>query len=1212
MNFSAISFAVPSNVRRYFKFFLMVMKLSTLLLIIALVQASAKGFSQITLHEKNASLEKVFSDVKKQSSYVFLYDEHQLNIGPVNIQVKNATLEETLAIIFKGLPVEYSVVQNNVLIKPKEKTVLENAIGLLQTVFSNINVEGRVTDSESGQPVPGVTIVLKGSKRIVFADEKGFFNFNSLPKGAILVFSYVGYVTQEIAATENINVKMIMANQKLEEVVVSTGYQQVNKASTTGSFTVITADQIASSPSINLLDRLDGIVPGVQFDVRNNTIQIRGVSSYTAVPPLIIIDGFPAQDQNLTTVTSDMINGNPTNQLATATSGNAIISNINPADIESITFLKDAAAAAIWGAKAANGVIVITTKRGKKGTSSINFNSTLSTSAPANFSNMTSMTNRQYIDFEQELFNKGFLTDPTSNWMNAPVSEAQQWMFRAKDRTATTVQRDSALNVLANRSNTGQIKKYLLQRAVTQQHNLSFSGGGDNSSYYVSGNYTQDQPVFKSNSGQKYSILSNLTNDFLNKRLTLTTGVNYNYSKAQVNDAALQALSVGRFGLAPYQMLVDANGNKIYSDITFTKAVADSLIRVNKDLPWGYNPIDELNYNNTITTRNTIRITEAIKGVVTNWLSLSVSGQIQKLFNQQVLLQNKDSYLTRETINLGTVLVNGKPSYGFPKGGVYNSSQSNIDSYNVRTQFDVNKNWSSGHHFDMIGGTEISQTTSSGSEQQLLGYDEAVSSSVNVNTTPSGAYPNIEGYYSRFSPINGTIYRSASRALSYYGMATYSYLGKYFATSSVRFDDLNLLGVARRDRAEPLWSGGLRWNVKKENFMDKITWISSLSLRATLGTSGNPPQGSANYSTISGIGSVDSYSQLPTVYLSSPANQEIGWETTETTNGGIDAGLFNDRLNVTIDIYHKRTYGIIMSLPLNATYGYTSLYFNAGNLSGHGTEVNLTGVVIKTKDWSWTSNFNFSYNTNTVTDTRFPNKNVSGGLSVITTGLPTDNLFVYRWAGLDNTGQSQIYAADGSKISSTSNIALKPQDLVDAGRTTAPYFGGFNNTVRYKDFSFLIRADYHLGNVFLLQTINPNFYPVDGSFGAAGQYSGLLANNSALANRWRKPGDEATTNIPGITGGNLTSLDMFDNSNLNIRNAGYIRLQQISLSYNVPKSILRKTPYIKALSLGATVSNLGLLWVANKEGIDPEYQMTNEFNNLPPSRNYVFNINLSL
>ncbi|HEY0177291.1 MAG TPA: SusC/RagA family TonB-linked outer membrane protein, partial [Pedobacter sp.] len=1151
------------------------MKLTTLILITTLLQVSASTFGQrLTLRENKITLDKVFWQIREQTGYDVLLSTSALyNNRKIDVNFNNAPIDQVMDKIVQGTKLYYTIENKNVIIREKVPTFFDKVSAFL----SSINVTGKIMDNETGKPIPKVTIVLKGTKRIVLADDNGTFMFNGLPDDAILVISNVGYVTQEVKAKDGMVVNMTPSTKVLDDVVVSTGYQQMKKGNTTGSFTVISADEIASTPSVNLLERLEGKVPGVQFDIRNNKIQIRGVSSYSPVPPLVVIDGFPAQDQNLTTVTSDMVNGNPTNQLPTETSGNAILSTINPADIESITFLKDAAAAAIWGAKAANGVIVITTKRGKKGSASINYNTNVSTSAPANFKNMTSMTNQQYIDFEQELFNKGFLTDPQSDWRNSPVSEAQDWMFRVKNGTATPAQRDAALNVLANRSNTDQIKQYLLQRAVTQQHNLSFSGGADNSSYYVSGNYTKDQPVFRSNVGEKYSILSNLTNDFLNKRITVTTGLSYNYSKAQVNDAALQALSVGRFGLAPYQMLVDPNGNKIYSDITFTKKVADSLIRVNKDMPWGYNPIDELNYNNTVTTSNAIRVNASVKGVVTSWLNLSVSGQIQKTLNEQVLLQNQDSYLSRETINLGTVLVNNQPSYGFPKGGIYNSSRSNMDSYSLRAQFDVNKNWGSDHHFDMTGGTEIGQTSGTGSEQRLLGYNEDVSSSVNINTSPTATYPNIYGYGSRFPSTNGTVFRSESRTLSYYSLATYSYLGKYFATGSVRFDDLNLLGVDRRDRAEPLWSAGLRWDLKKESFMDRISWISSLSLRGTIGTGGNPPTGSANYSTIA-IGQVDSYTQLPYDYISAPANQNIGWETTKMTNGGVDAGLFNNRLNITFDIYHKSTYGILMNLPLNATYGYTALAFNAGNLSGHGKEVSVTGEIVRSRNWNWTSNFNLSYNTNTVTDNRFPNLNVTGGTSVITTGLPTDNLFVYRWAGLDKTGQSQIYAADGSKISSTSDRALTPEDLKYAGRTTAPYFGGFSNTVRYKNLSLSARITYYLGNVFLLQTINPSFYPVDGSFGAPGQYSGLLANNSALASRWQNPGDEAKTNIPGITNGNITSIGMFDNSDLNVRNGGNIRFQQLSLSYSVPKSMLRKTPFIKALSLGATVSNLGLLW----------------------------------
>lgn len=1191
-------------------FIVRIMKLTILLMTTFLMQVSAAGFAQkVTFTKKDASLKQLFTEIRTQTGYNVFWQEGKVDDElKFNAAFKNTPLAEVLDKALIPQSLTYTIVNKTVVVKRKEVQFLDK----VKNFFTSVNANGKIIDAETSKGIPQATVILKGTNRMVVADENGNFRFYSLPADGILIFSSVGYISQEVTVSAAPFIKLVLATKVLDDVIVSTGYQQIKKGSTTGSYTVIDADEIAKTPSVNLMERLEGKVPGVQFDIRNNTIQIRGVSGYVANPPLIIIDGFPAIDQKLTTVTTGTVSGSVSFNPQPATSGNAILSTFNPSDIESITFLKDAAATSIWGAAAANGVIVITTKRGKKGKSSINFSAALSSSAPANFKNLTSMTNRQYLDLEQELVDKGFVTDPvTSNPTSGiraatPVSEAEQWMLRAKSNPSLVGKRDSALNVLANRSNRDQLRDYMLQRAMSQQYNLSFSGGADNSSYYVAGSYTKDQPVFRSNVGESYSVLSNLTNDFLNKRITLSTGLNYTYSRSQVNSAALQALSIGQFGMAPYQMLVDPNGNKVYSGITLNKNVSDSLTRTLKLLPWTYNPIDELNYNNTISTKNAIRVNASLKGVITDWLNISVSGQVQKGISDQVLLQNQNSYYMRDLINTGTSFTNGVAKYGVPKGGIYNTSGINTDDYGLRTQLNVNKNWNDIHHFDMIAGTEIRQSKATGSNQTLYGYNEDVSSSVNVNTTSTGSYTSIFGD-TRFLPSpNNTIFRSTRRYLSYYSNATYSFKGKYYATASARFDDINILGVSRKDRATPLWSAGLRWDIKKEKFMKDIRWINSLSLRGTLGTSGNPPAGSQNYSTIA-VGQVDSYSQLPVAYISSPANQQVKWETTKTINGGVDASLFNNRLDVTVDVYRKRTYDLLLSLPVNGTYGYTSLSYNAGDLSGHGTEVNLTGHVIRTRDFGWVSNFNISYNTNKVTDTRFPARLVNGGSSAITTGYAVDNLFVYRWAGLDNKGQSQIYKADGSIVSSTSTTAITPEDLVYAGRTTAPYFGGFTNTFRYKNLSLSARATYYLGNKFLLQTINSSFYPSGNSYGG-----GLLSNNAALADRWRNPGDEAHTNIPGLSNTNFNSINRYVNSDVNIRDAGNIRLQQVSLNYTVPESMLRKTPFIKSLTVGATVSNLGLLWVANKEGIDPAYQMTSSFNNLPPARNYVLSFNLSL
>jgi TonB-dependent SusC/RagA subfamily outer membrane receptor len=267
------------------------------------------------------------------------------------------------------------------------------------------------------------------------------------------------------------------------------------------------------------MERLEGKVPGVLFDVRNNRIQVRGTNGLNnigLVAPLIVIDGFPAIDQNLTTIPSASVDrGNPlTSKIVNAT-GNAILSTLNPNDIESITFLKDAAAAAIWGSMAANGVIVIDTKKGKRGLPSVNLNTTLSVSNPANFKYLKTMTGAEYIDLEKEMYDLNMYADPSTNWRYSEVSEAINTLFRAKRGEITNAQRDSILNVLGSRNNQGQIKDYLLQRAVTQQYNLSLSGGGDNSTYYLAGNYTRNVPVFKNNVNQNYYITSNTTQRLL-------------------------------------------------------------------------------------------------------------------------------------------------------------------------------------------------------------------------------------------------------------------------------------------------------------------------------------------------------------------------------------------------------------------------------------------------------------------------------------------------------------------------------------------------------------------------------------------------------------------------------------------------------------------------------------------------------------------------
>ncbi len=1199
------------------------MKFTAFLILATCLQLQANTYAQtITLNVKNSPLEFVLGQLKKQSGYQFFYKDAALrNAKPVTLEVSNRPFEEVLNLCLKDQPLSWSIVKNTVVILEKEQ---DRSIARTDTVPQNQatgapqTVSGTLLEN-TGKPISGAAVALtaanQGSTRYSYTDEQGVFSFPEVPPGSYsIIITHVTYnrVDRKVKVTNApVSLHLSMApytdEQKEVEVVMNNGYQSKSKATQTGSANVISAKEMEASPSTNILERLEGKVPGVLFDVRNNRIQVRGTNGLNTtlglVAPLIVIDGFPAIDQNLTNIPSASVDRNPATSKIINATGNAILSTLNPNDIESITFLKDAAAAAIWGSMAANGVIVIETKRGKRGTPQVNLNTTLSVSNPANFKNLKTMSSAEYIDLEKELFNLNMYYDPTTSWKFQEVSDVINTMFRAKRGEITAAQGDSILDVLGSRNNRSQIKDHLLQRAVTQQYNLSLSGAGDNNTYYIAGNYTRNVPVYKSNANQNYYITSNTTNDFFKRRLTVGTNLNYTYAQSKINTAAINALSVGPTGLRSYEMLADENGAPIQRSIDFTRRVTDSFTRLGY-LPWTYNPIDELKYNNFIDAKSTIRMRLSAKGVLTSWLSMEVSGQLQRSTDQQDNLQNKDSYLTRQILNMATTYntTTKKVVNGIPVGGIYKMASVRGEDYGLRGQFNINKSFKD-HHFKVIAGSEIRQSKVTGTQQTLYGYDEDLGSSVVVN--PGVAYSTLMGGTTTLGSQDNLIYRSIRRYLSYYGMLDYGWKNKYFLSGSLRYDDANIVGVDRRNRAQPLWSMGGRWNVSSEPFLQNTYPLNRLSLRATYGVGGNAPNGGQNYTTVN-IGSTDPYSLLPFVSIGSPANPMLGWETTKTANFGLDAGFFNERINLTVDVYKKVTENILYNLPVNATYGANILQVNAASLKGHGVEAALTAVPVKTPNWRWTTNFNLAFNTNKVTDNRFPNNTGSiGGNQMVYNNYPNDYVFAYAWAGLDSVGQTQLYDSTGKKLNSLASSTTKKQ-MKYMGRSTAPYFGGFTNTVQYKNFTLSARITFYMGYVFRKMDITSS-YPSSSS----GGLTGLLNNSQVLAGRWRQAGDEATAKVPGLAKINLNSLEWYKNADINVLDASNIRFQQLTLGYSLPQTVINKIKAFKSITANATVSNLGIIWRANKEGIDPDYANNSNFTNLPPSVNYTFNLNFS-
>ncbi|MNK03585.1 Ferrienterobactin receptor precursor [compost metagenome] len=1176
----------------------LIMRLTTVILIATFMQVSAAGFAQrITLSKKQIALEAVLKEIHNQSGYDFFFDRKLIDkMKLVSITVKNATLDETMKIALNGLALSYNIDGKIIIIKKKEPSLL----GQLSDYFDNINVAGKVKD-ENGIPLAGAYIRALNTAGVSYITGKdGEFYFKNLFEKEQLVISYIGYKTDTIAINGRTRLEITMkpqANIISEVQIVSTGYQNLPKERATGSFGIVTAEEMNKYPVVSVLERLQGLVPGVNISTktvagksRNATVNIRGistlVSSYTKVStdPLLVIDGFPSQ-QSIT---------------------NGAFDFLNPDDIEQVTFLKDAAAASIWGIQAANGVIVITTKKGTRNSKTVvNFSATLGTSKrpKANYGKLMSMPD--YISLEKELIDKGILSDPvlsTSTFFPENNSQAQAIVFAAKRGAITVDQRDQQLAALGANDNSDQVSKLLLQSPTTRQYNLSVSGGGPNSSHFISGYFYDEDRAYKSNTNKGYSLKASNVSNLLNGRVTLSSDLTFGNTRDKINGAAVRAMGINLGGLRPYDMLQDANGNNIYYDLAATPQKARNL-ESKGYLPFSYSPVDELNYSNTYNNNNNLNLNLAANGKITPWLNLNVSGNLGRSFSDREIYWEPGSYEARMLVNNGTSINSaGSKVYGVPQGGRLDLNNSLGRTYSLRGQLNVDKNWNGKHQLNVVLGNEIREQFSRESGELRYGADKSINAFRSVN--PGAAYLDMRGNSQTIGATSRLVVEKTTRSLSYYANGSYTFDNRYTVSASGRFDDYNLLGVDRRDRAKPLWSAGLKWNAKNEEFLKGITWLNQLSMRATYGFSGNAPQGYAPVAVINLLGN-DFYTGYPYGLIATPAVDNLGWETTRMINYGLDFSLFNNRVSGSVEYYQKKSTDIIWNMPINGAYGYNNTLFNTAILDGKGVDIGLSVVSLKNQDFRLSTTLNVSYNTNVIKDVRFDVPTISFSPENLYSGYPSDYLFSYVWGGLDQTGQSVI--KDPKIAGKTYSVMEFPfQDIREySGRTTSPWYGSFSNSFQYKQWELNVQFMYALGGVFRKPSIVSIGFSNTTNVGRSGD----------LDQRWRQPGDEAFTNVPGLVFGANTSYNQsvlrYNESNYLIRSRSNVKLQQIMLTYSVPTKLLAKIG-VRGLNFSAVARNLGMVWAANKEKMDPDYLYTTGNNyQLAPVPSFSFRTGLN-
>ncbi|WP_185965644.1 SusC/RagA family TonB-linked outer membrane protein [Flavobacterium zepuense] len=1128
------------------------MKLIVLLIFLACFNVSASVIAQtITLHEKNAPLAKVFRLIEKQSGYSFFYKNELLkNVNSITIQIKNVSLTDALDQCFSGQQLTYEVVDNTIIVKPRGKS-------LTQKIKSFLNipqkVNGKVTDT-IGNPLPGASIHIKGNEANYTSNADGEFSFNAEPGDEITV-TFVGYTPYIFTVTEGLsyqNIVLRLVNNALNEVaVVSTGYQEIPKERLTGSFAQPIKAQYDTRVSTDVLSKLNGITSGLVFNANTSAsqngldINIRGRSTIFANDqPLIVVDNFPYSGD---------------------------INNINPNDVESVTILKDAGAASIWGVRAGNGVIVITTSKGKLNQPlKVGFNANLAVfNKPDLNYNPNQLDAAAYIELERFLFDNGYYNSSLTNTATGPViSPAVQIL------AANSSDLNNQLNTLRSYNVNDQLSKYFYQKAVNQQYALNLSGGSGKARYYFSAGYDHNLASTKENTNKRITINSQNT-FFLLKNLELTAGVN----AVQANSQSDNTLTAIRDRIFPYTQFADANGNPLAIPYQYNGSFIQEQLSKGF-LDWSYTPLNELGASDNAGKLMDIRLNAGLKYTFIKGLSGELKYQYQRSNRQNRLYQNQETWYARDYINQFSIVSDDRVTgYNVPLGGILNLSNNNTISNNARGTLNYNYAWGD-HSVAALAGYELSQTTGDYNSSVLYGYDDNLATFTNIdpitafNTNPSGNNTISSGLN-----INSTIVRLRSS----FANAAYTYKDRYTVTGSARIDGSNYFGVTTNQKNVPLWSTGAKWDISKENFY-KVDWLPDLALRASYGYNGNLIQSITGVTTFQYLSNAR-YTNLNYAVISNIGNPDLRWEKTGIANFAIDFGTKGGAITGNVDYFIKKGTDLLGFKSFPANSGITTMQGNYSNMIGKGFD-----LVINTRNlngsFKWNTTLLVSHATDKVTHYDVaPLGNqlvVSSGSAVPNIGKPVFGLYAFKWGGLDPSTGNPIGFVNGapSQDYATITSATPINDLEYIGPARPTYFGGLNNRFTYKGFSLSVQMNYKFGYYFTAPTI---FYSGMGSNGNA-----FLRVHEDYNRRWQKPGDEQRTTVPSIVYPfNLERDQFYQYSTANFHNASHVRLQDISLSYDFNRSVYRKIPFSN-LQIYAYANNVAMLWKANKAGLDPD------------------------
>ncbi|MDB5145962.1 MAG: TonB-dependent receptor plug [Mucilaginibacter sp.] len=1042
-------------------------------------------------------------------------------------------------------------------------TLILLALGLPLAGLAQNTLHGTVTDSATQQTLSGASVRLQGSAAGTQTAADGSFTLTVPRDSGSLIISYLGYRTQEFPFG-GLTPRTYPLRPKagtLQEVTVSTGYQELPRERATGSFVTVDNALLNRSVSPDILSRLADVTSGLIFNRnvpgRANDITIRGQSTlFSNAQPLIVLDNFP-------------YDGDP--------------GNINPNDVQSITVLKDAAAASIWGTRAGNGVIVITTKKGKYNQApQASFNTNLTIGAKPNLFYPPVMSTPDFIAVEKQLFAKGFYANAENAPDHAPLTPVVELLIAQRDGTVSPAAANAQLNALSGLDVRKDFRQYFYRSSSNQQYALGLTGGSEYQQYAISAGYDRDLSSLSRNGLDKFNFKAANTLSLLNHRLELSAGIYLTQSTASQDNPGIAGITMSpTAGLYPYAQLAGAQGNPL----PITKDYRSSFVQQAQQqglLNWQYAPLEELRTADNSTKITDYRLNTSISYRILPQLKAEALYLYERGITDGRNDQGPGSYYTRNLINSYTqVNPDGSLSYPIPAGGILDLSNTQTYSNDFRAQ--LNYNTQSGkNQVDAIAGYEIRSLHTVGSTNRLYGYDDThdVSSPVDY-ITPFNQY-----YYNGYTlaiPYTNTGSDLADHNLSYYANAAYAYDQRFTLSGSARFDQSNLFGVKTNQKGVPLWSLGTGWNLSNESFYH-LSWLPYLKLRLTYGENGNVNKNVSAYTTAYYYNAAYSLINQPYAQLSNPPDPELSWERIKIINAGLDFRLAGDRVTGSLEYYRKQGLDLIGSAPVAPSTGNLTFTGNDASTKGQGLDLVLHSLNLKGR-LGWQTDFLLSYTATQVTRYQTPASVAEylqfgyGGGTYPLQGKPLYAIYSYKWAGLDPQNGNPRGYLNGAVSEDYNAIiqAATPQNIVYNGPAQPTVFGSFRNGLSWGALSVSANISYRLGYYFRKNSLR--YATVLRGQGGSGNY----------ALRWQNPGDEAHTQVPSMPAAiNQNRDDLYTFSSILVGNAGNIRLQDLSVGYDLLRAKRKGLPF-RHIRLYLYANNLALLWKANAFGIDPDY-----------------------